>query len=133
MPPCNVVPHNFLRGAGAIKKARARFISEVKKGRMLGGLGWSRKKVEKFLKRKVHIIPCGAVPKNEDPFGRIIHNFSFPNKKVNSINFALTEYISFKKTVSLLAQVDWYLKVDLKMVIGSTLFTQRIGTPKYIP
>ena len=85
---------------------------------MLWGRGWSRKKVEKFLKRKVHIIPCGAVPKNEDPFGRIIHNFSFPNKKVNSINSALTdtsvEYISFKKTVSLLAQVDWYLKVDLK-------------------
>ena len=118
MPPCNVVPHNFLRGAEAIKKARARFISEVKKGRMLGGLGWSRKKVEKFLKRKVHIIPCGAVPKNEDPWGRIIHNFSFPSKNVNSINSALTdtsvEYISFKKTVSLLAQVDWYLKVDLK-------------------
>ena len=84
MPPCNVVPHNFLRGAEAIKKARARFISEVKKGRMLGGLGWSRKKVEKFLKRKVHIIPCGAVPKNEDPWGRIIHNFSREGHKRSS-------------------------------------------------
>ena len=104
---------------------------------MLGGLGWSRTKVEKFLKRKVHIIPCGAVPKNNDPWGRIIHNFSYPNKSVNSINSALidtsVEYISFIKTVSLLAQVDWYLKVDLKMVIGSCRFIQLIGTPKCIP
>ena len=85
---------------------------------MLGGVGWTRKKVEDFLKRKVHVIPCGAVPKEGDPAGRIIHNYSYPQKKTNSINSALintsVEYITFKERVALLSQVDWYLKVDLK-------------------
>ena len=83
-----------------------------------GGVGWSRKNVEKFLKRKIYVIPCGAVEKDGDPWGRIIHNFSHPTKKFNSINSALTdtsvEYISFKNRVAKLAQVDWYLKTDLK-------------------
>ena len=118
MPPVSSKARNFLRGKIAIAKARARFVGEVKKGRMLGGMGWSLKKIEKFLKRKVYIIPCGAVPKNNDPCGRIIHDYSHPDKKVGSINSALTytsvNYITFKERVAQLAQVDWFLKVDLK-------------------
>ena len=118
MPPTGTTPINFLRGADAIKKARARFTSEVEKGRMLGGVGWTRKKVEDFLKQKVHVIPCGAVPKNGDKNGRIIHNYSYPQKNALSVNSALVntsvEYITFKQRVALLAQVDWYIKVDLK-------------------
>ena len=64
MPPTGTTPLNFLGGTDAIKKARARFTSEVEKGRMLGGVGWTREKVENFLKQKVYVIPCGAVPKN---------------------------------------------------------------------
>ena len=119
MPPTDTNPKNFLRGEVAVRKARARFTGEVKKGRMIGGVGWSLKKVEEFLGRKVYVIPCGAVPKNDDPFGRVIHDYSYPKKKYsNSINAALTntsvEYITFKNRVAELAQVDWYVKVDLK-------------------
>jgi len=73
--PSGYHPRQFLKGADATKKARERFVSEVQKGRMLGGRGWTRKKVEKFLKRKVYVIPCGAVPKDGDKNGRIIHIF----------------------------------------------------------
>ena len=72
MPKVLSTPINFLSGAEAIKKARARFKSEVEKGRMLGGIGWTREKVEDFLQKKVYVIPCGAVPKNGDKNGRII-------------------------------------------------------------
>ena len=117
MPPTDTNPKNFLRGEVAVKKARARFTGEVKKGRMIGGVGWSLRKVEEFLGRKVYVIPCGAVPKNDDPYGRVIHDYSYPKKKYsNSINAALTntsvEYITFKNRVAELAQVDWYLKAD---------------------
>ena len=80
---------------------------------MLGGVGWTRKRVENFLGKKVYVIPCGAVPKNGDKNGRIIHNYSYPHKSALSVNSALTntstEYITFKKRVALLADVDWYL------------------------
>ena len=118
MPCPNTSPCNFLGRGEAVRKARARFTEEVKKGRMLGGVGWTRIKVENFLKRRAHAIPCGAVPKDGDPCGRIIHNYSYPQKTSDSVNSALTntsvEYITFKERVALIAQVDWYLKVDLK-------------------
>ena len=78
-------------------------MGEVRKGRMLGGVGWSLEKVKKFLKRDVYVISCGAVPKNDDPFGRIIHNYSHPDKVSGSINSALTntsvKYNTFKERV----------------------------------
>ena len=118
MPPVGVTPVNFLKGAEAIKKARARFKNEVKKGRMLGGVGWTRKRIENFLGKKVYVIPCGAVPKKGEKNGRIIHNYSYPHKDALSVNAALTntsvEYITFKKRVALLTDVDWYFKADLK-------------------
>ena len=118
MPPVGTTPVNFLMGAEDVRKAQARFKSEVKMGRMLGGIGWTREMVENFLKRKVYVVPCGAVPKNDDKFGRIIHNYSYPHKNHLSVNSALTntsvEYITFKKRVALLKEVDWYIKVDLK-------------------
>ena len=118
IPPANSNPHNFFKGKLAVEKARARFEQEMRKGRMLGGSGWSLKRVERFLKQKAHVIPCGAVPKKNDPCGRIIHNYSYPNKHYNSVNSVLTntsvEYITFKERVALLSQVDWFLKVDLK-------------------
>ena len=109
MPPTNLKPKNFLKGSRAVEKARARFVGEVKRGRMLGGVGWSRDKVEKFLGRKVHVIPCGAVPKNDDPFGRIIHDYSYPKTNFStSINSALVntsvQYITFKERVSRLSK-----------------------------
>ena len=79
-------------------------MGEVRKGRMLGGVGWSLEKVKNFLKTDVYVIPCGAVPKNDDPHGRIIHNYSHPKKCSNSVNPALkntsVEYITFKERVA---------------------------------
>ena len=45
-------------------------------GRMIGGPGWSAKVVTWFLASPFYTIPCGAVPKKGDPYGRIIHNYS---------------------------------------------------------
>ena len=117
-PPPTLIPRNFFGNSTALKKARARFVGEVSKGRMLGGVGWSLEKVKKILKREVYVIPCGAVPKNDDPFGRIIHDYSHPHKVSNSINSALTntsvKYITFKERVADLSRVDWFVKEDLK-------------------
>ena len=117
MPPIVNTPPNFFKPGGT-QKARTRFANEVKKGRMLGGVGWTRKDVEKLLGRQVYVIPCGAVPKNDDPCGRIIHNYSYPSAKHGSVNSALinttVKYESFKERVEELANVDWYIKVDLK-------------------
>ena len=117
MPQIFKTPLNFLEPGGVLK-ARARFSEEIKKGRMLGGLNWSKKDVEKLLGRRVYVIPCGAVPKNDDPFGRIIHNYSYPSAKYDSVNSALVntavEYLSFKARVKELARVDRYIKADLK-------------------
>ena len=99
-------------------KCRQRFQDEIKKGRMLGGIGWTREEVTKFLGKSFYVIPCGAVPKNGDPFGRIIHDFSYAGDGLNSINTALIDnsvrYISFIERVRSLSKVLWYVVVDLK-------------------
>lgn len=89
---------------------------------MIGGVGWTRNAVEQFLGKKLYTIPCGAVSKNNDPLGRIIHDFSFPSKTKNSVNSAFVdtsvEYISFVERAKKLSKIDWYMKVDLKNGYG---------------
>ena len=43
---------------------------------MLGGVGWTKEVVGWFLGKPFYTVPCGAVPKNNDPLGRIIHDYS---------------------------------------------------------
>ena len=66
--------------------------------------------VENFLGTSVYIIPCGCVPKGDDPYGRIIHDYSYPRDGRRSINSSLldnsVEYISFTKRVKALAQIS---------------------------
>ena len=85
---------------------------------MIGGVGWSRSDVQDFLGAKVYTIPCGSVPKGEDPHGRIVHNYSYAPRGGRSINSALIDtslqYIAFKDRVKALSQVSWYIVVDLK-------------------
>ena len=118
MPPAFPTPPNFFNSPEAIAKCRARFDAEIRAGRMLGGVGWSAKDIRNFLGRSFYTTPCGAVPKNNDPAGRIIHNYSYPSKTSGSVNAALINtsvaYISFKERVSLLNNVDWFIKADLK-------------------
>ena len=64
MPPVGTTPVYFLIGPDAIKKARQRFKNEMEKGRMLGGVGWTRKRVESFLgKKKVTLYRVGRFQK----------------------------------------------------------------------
>ena len=55
-----------------------------------------------------YVTPCEAVPKGEDPHGRIVHNYSHQFDGV-SLNDVLVDnsvtYISFKDRARLLAQV----------------------------
>ena len=63
------------------------------------------------------MTPCGAVPKGEDPHGRIVHNYShqFDGVSLNDVLLDnLVSYISFKDRARLLAQVTYYFKVDLE-------------------
>ena len=84
---------------------------------MIGGPGWTADAVHWFLDGDFFITPCGAVPKGDDPHGRIVHNYShkFDGISINStlLNNSV-QYISFKARVELLSQVSWYFKVDLK-------------------
>ena len=84
---------------------------------MLGGPGWSADTVSWFLGSSFFCTPCGAVPKKDDPYGRIIHNYSHKIDGI-SLNDCLvdnsTEYISFKSRVELLDPITWYIKLDLK-------------------
>ena len=76
---------------------------------MLGGVGWTKKTVENFLRARVYTIPCGAVPKGDDPHGRIIHDYSYACRD-GSINSALLEnsvrYIAFKERVEALSDIS---------------------------
>ena len=44
-----------------------------------GWVSWTLK-IPIVLKQQVHVNPCSAVPRNNYPAGRIIHNYNFPNK-----------------------------------------------------
>ena len=118
MPRPGKIPKNYFKNQKVIAKCRARFTSEVQKGRMLGGVGQTRKTVEWFLGGRFYTIPCGAVPKNNDPHGRIIHDYSWPSATRDSVNAALrntsVEYISFVQRARELSKVDYFVKVDLK-------------------
>ena len=74
--------------------------------------------VEQFLGRPFFTIPCGAVPKNQDPLERIIHDYSFPSAVQGSVNSALintfAQYISFVERAEQQSKVEWFIKVDMK-------------------
>ena len=118
MPAPNSSAKNYFKDKRGVKKCRARFISEIKAGRMLGGRGWSEEIVRQFLGKSFYKIRCGAVPKIQDPLGRIVHNYSSPSKTKGCVNSALVNtsvrYISFIERAKQLSQVDWFIKVDMK-------------------
>ena len=76
---------------------------------MLGGIGWRKETVDNFLVTRVYTVPCGAVPKGDDPHGRIIHDYSYAVSD-GSINSALLEnsvrYIAFKERVKTLSEIS---------------------------
>ena len=85
---------------------------------MLGGVGWTKEVEGWFLGKPFYTVSCGAVPKNNDPLGRIIHDYSLPSAKRGSVNSALintsVEYISFLDRAKKLSKVSWFVKVGMK-------------------
>ena len=65
------------------------------------GPGWMRAVVRDFLGCDFYVILCVAVPKGNDPHGRIIHDYSYSPYGVQPINSSLignsVSYISFKE------------------------------------
>ena len=117
LPQAGLPGTNFLKTPTAVAKCRERFKKEVAFGRMIGGPGWTPAVVTDFLSGEFYTIPCGAVPKGDDPLGRIIHNYShkFGGRSINeSLVDNSVRYISFKERVALLQDVKWYIKLDLK-------------------
>ena len=84
-----MTPRNYFRDQKVVTKCRNQFSKEVKPGRMLGGLGWTRELVQSFLGKNVYTIPCGSVPKGDDPDGRIEHDYSYAVDGGRSINSVL--------------------------------------------
>ena len=73
LPPPNRPAANYL--GAALNNCRTRFQKEVQAGRMIGGPGWTREHVRWFLQSDFYVTPCGAVPMDDDPFGRIVHYY----------------------------------------------------------
>ena len=75
---------------------------------MIGGPDRTRAVVHWFLDDDFYITPCGAVPKGEDPHGRIVHNYShqFNGLSLNEVLIVNSvSYISFRDRARLLSQV----------------------------
>ena len=86
---------------------------------MLGGPGWTTKVVRRFFHGKdFYGIPCGAVMKNGDRYGRIVHDYGFYKKGSYSINAAHSstrvKYCSMQERAHILTKIQWYIKADLK-------------------
>ena len=61
--------------------------AEVLAGRMIGGPGWTSARVREFFGgQNFYGIPCGAVPKDDDPIGRIIHDYGYYPRDSFSVN-----------------------------------------------
>ena len=62
---------------------------QVIAGKMIGGPGWSATDIRKFFGGlQFYGIPCGAVSKGTDPYGRIVHDYGFFKAGSYSVNAA---------------------------------------------
>ena len=76
------------------------------------------RKGEVVLREGLSQKPQWAVPKNQDPIGRIIRDYSIPSAvkvSVSSdfINTSVQKYF-FCREGRKLSKVDWFIKVDMK-------------------
>ena len=77
---------------------------------------------------------CGAVPKDEDPFGRIGHNFGhlFDGLSLDDVLEANSvSFISCRDRARLLSQMTWHFKVDLKTVTAKSRLALSTKTCKF--
>ena len=82
----NYGPVNTKEGSIKLREAMK---EQVLQGKMIGGPGWSIKDVKEFFGgREWYGVPCGAVEKEGDPLGRIVHDYGFYRRGSYSINAA---------------------------------------------
>ena len=101
-PPLNE-PEGRLKFRNAMRK-------EVLAGRMIGGVGWSSSVVRNFFGgRDFYGIPSGAVLKDGDPCGRIVHDYGYHPKDSYSVNSTHSctsvKYLTTQEVVSILNEV----------------------------
>ena len=71
-----------------------------------------------FGGRGFYGIPSGAVPKGDDPLGRIVHDYGFYRKGAYSVNACHSctrvRYNTTKEVASILDGIQWLVKADLE-------------------
>ena len=96
-------PEGRLKFRNAMRK-------EVLAGRMIGGRGWSSSTVRNFFGgRNYYGIPSGAVSKDGDPYGRIVHDYGYHPKNSYSVNSTHSctsvKYLTTQEVVYILNEV----------------------------
>ena len=84
---------------------------QVRAGKMLGGPGWTAAKIRRFFGgRGFYGIPSGAVPKGDNPLGRIVHDYGYYKRGSYSINAAHSNtsvtYMKTQERIRLLEHVE---------------------------
>ena len=100
------------------RKFRSAMEKEVREGRMIGGPGWRAKEVRTFFGgSKFYGIPSGAVEKNGDPYGRVIHDYGYHPSGSYSVNATHSctsvKYKTITETAAIIKDVVWLIKADL--------------------
>ena len=120
-PPAWGHVHNYLplQSFTGSHRLREVFRKQVLEGRMIGGPGWTCQRVTSFFDdRQWYGIPCGAVEKDGDPLGRVVHDYGFFKRGSYSINAAhdntRVRYDSIRKRVLVLRDICRYIKSDLE-------------------
>ena len=85
-------------------------MQEVLTGKMIGGPGWTSGTVREFFGGKnFYGIPCGAVEKDGDPLGRIIHDYGYHPRVSYSVNSTHSstsvKYTTFKERMQILGDI----------------------------
>ena len=78
---------------------------------MLGGPGWTAAKIRRFFGgRGFYGIPSGAVPKGDNPLGRIVHDYGYYKRGSYSINAAHSNtsvtYMKTQERIRLLEHIE---------------------------
>ena len=111
----NYMPMTTQQGVVRLRKAMS---EQIRNGKMIGGLGWTAEHVREFFGGSdFYGIPCGAVAKDGDPMGRVVHDYGYYPEGSYSVNATHSctsvKYLTLFEVASILDQVEWFIKADL--------------------
>ena len=101
-----------------VDRLREAMTKQVLAGKMIGGEGWTEKRVTDFFGGSgFYGIPCGAAEKAGDPLGRIVHDYGFfpgGSYSVNATHSCTSvKFLTLKEIANNLDGVVWFIKADL--------------------